>query len=150
MSDIALVIKDNCFDINVKNGDLESDGGLQTAVTISLFTERRVTDEQLPELAESKKGWWGDMFPDIDQDKIGSRLWTLEREKRTTETLRRYEDYSKEALDWMLEDGVASTISVAASYDSDGQLVGEIIITRPTGTESRFQVNWDEQELKGA
>jgi len=150
VSDIALVIKDNCFDINVKNGDLESDGGLQTAVTISLFTERRVTDEQLPELAESKKGWWGDMFPDIDQDKIGSRLWTLEREKRTTETLRRYEDYSKEALDWMLEDGVASTISVAASYDSDGQLVGEIIITRPTGTESRFQVNWDEQELKGA
>ena len=57
MSDIALVIKDNCFDINVKNGDLESDGGLQTAVTISLFTERRVTDEQLPDLAESKKGW---------------------------------------------------------------------------------------------
>lgn len=150
MSDIALVIKDNCFDINVKNGDLESDGGLQTAVTISLFTERRVTDEQLPELAESKKGWWGDMFPDIDQDKIGSRLWTLEREKRTTETLRRYEDYSKEALKWLIDDGVASTISVAAAYDANGFLQGDIIILKPDGTETRFQVNWDQQELKGA
>jgi len=150
MSDIAIVIKENCFDINVKDGDLEADGGLQTAVTISLFTERRVTDEQLPDLATSKKGWWGDMFPDVDQDKIGSRLWTLERAKRTTETLRRYEDYSKEALEWMLEDGVASTISVAAIYDTNGFLVGDILIFKPDATETRFQVNWDKQELKGA
>lgn len=150
MSDIALVIKDNCFDINVVKGDLERDGGLQTAVTISLFTDRRVSEEQLPPLAESRRGWWGDMFPEIDQDQIGSRLWTLEREKRTTETLRLYEDFTREALNWLIEDGVASTISVSAVYDDNGQLIGDIIITRPEGTESRFQTNWDEQSLKGA
>ena len=150
MSDIALILKDNCFDINVKDGDLEADGGLQTAVSISLFTDRRVNDEQLPDLAESKRGWWGDMFPEIDQDKIGSRLWTLEREKRTTQTLRRFEDFCEEALEWLLDDGVASTISVVASYNSDGQLEAELIITKPDGNQSRFQTNWDQQELKGA
>lgn len=150
MSDIAIILENNCFDIAVENGDLKSDGGLQTAVTISLFTDRRVSEEQLPPLATDKRGWWGDMFSEIDQDEIGSRLWTLERSKRTTETLRLYEDYSREALNWMIEDGVAQTITVTASYDENGFLIGDIIIARPEGNESRFQVNWDQQALKGA
>ena len=57
MTDIALVLKNNCFDINIKDGDLESDKGLETAVAISIFTEKRVTDEELPELETKKRGW---------------------------------------------------------------------------------------------
>ena len=148
MSDIGLFLVEGCFDVKVENGDLKSDDGLETAVIISLFTDRRVSEQQLPDLAVSKRGWWGDMFSDIDGDQIGSRLWTIERRKRTDETLRLYEDFAKEALDWLIEDGVASTITVLAAYDSQGQAVGEIIITRPSGATSRYDANWDAQELK--
>lgn len=150
MSDIALVLKNNCFDINILNGDLERDDGLETAVAISLFTDRRVTDEELPQLETKKRGWWGDMYPEIDQDKIGSRLWTLEREKRTSETLRKSEDYTREALDWMIDDNVANTVDVASEYNDDNFLIINVDISRPEQENSRFSIVWDKQQIRRA
>lgn len=148
MTDIALILKNNCFDINLLNGDLESDLSLETAVAISLFTEKRVTDEELPDLETDKRGWWGDMYPEIDLDKIGSKLWTLQREKRSLETLKRSEDYAKDALDWMIEDNVSNLIEVSAEYDDNKFLILNINISRPDQENSRFSVFWDEQKIK--
>lgn len=145
--DIGLFIEEEIFDLRIENGDLKSDEGLETAVSISLFTERRVTDEDLPLGALSKKGWWGDMFPDIEQDKIGSRLWLLEREKVIPETARRAEDYCREALNWLIEDGVAASITVTASYDTLKRLQISITISRPSGREFKYAVVWDKQAL---
>lgn len=148
MSDIKLVIKDRCFELNLKNGDLEADDGLETAVAISLFTDKRVTTEEVPAGETSKRGWFGDLFPEVDQDKIGSKLWLLQRSKRTTETLRKFEDYCREALQWLIEDGVSGSINVEASYDTNGHLSCLIDISKPKGRTSRFSLLWDKQELK--
>lgn len=148
MSDIKLVIKDRCFELNLKNGDLEADDGLETAVAISLFTDKRVTTEEVPAGENSKRGWFGDLFPEVDQDKIGSKLWLLQRSKRTTETLRKFEDYCREALQWLIEDGVSGSINVEASYDTNGHLSCLIDISKPKGRTSRFSLLWDKQELK--
>lgn len=151
MGDIALILADDIntgFDIEIKNGDLSGDEGLETAVAISLFTDRRVTDEDLPPGTKDKKGWWGDMFPETDQDKIGSRLWLLARSKRTTEVLRKAEDYAKEALNWMIEDGVATSIIATASYNESKFLLLAIEIVKPKGRTSKFQVLWEKQEIK--
>lgn len=148
MSDIALVLKDNCFDLNIVDNDLEADKGLETAVALSLFTNKRVEEEELPDLETDRQGWWGDMFPQVDLDKIGSRLWTIERSKRTTETLRRSEELCKEALNWMLEDGLASAIKVNSEYNSDKHLIINIEISRPEKESERFSVLWDEQKLR--
>jgi phage gp46-like protein len=152
MSDVALINDTGFkFDLRLKNGDVEFDEGLETALSISLFSDRRVTEEELPQGAESRKGWWGDMVPDVDQDKIGSKLWTLARSKRTLETLRRTEDYAREALQWLLEDGVASNVAVTAEFHGDvseGRWVLGVVISRPSGEDSRFQVLWDEQKIK--
>lgn len=146
MSDVALKFKEELIDLNIIGSQLERDGGLETAVIISLFTDRRVTDEQLPDLENDKRGWWGDLLSDIDGDQIGSRLWTLERRKRTPETLRLFEDYSREALNWLVEDGIAASVTVEAEYNNK-RLEALISIARPTG-ETRFRLLWDEQELK--
>lgn len=146
--DIGLFLSDKLFDLKIENGDLTGDNGLETAISISLFTDKRVGDEELPPLEKNKKGWWGDMFPDVDQDQIGSRLWLLNREKRTTEVLRRAEDYVTEALKWLIDDGVASSTSTVATYDQNKHLQLDVVITRPTGRSSRFLVLWDEQALK--
>jgi len=148
--DVAIKTIGKIFVLQVENGDLAIDEGLQTAVTISLFTDQRVSEDELPVEEKSKRGWWADAFPVTDQDKIGSKLWLLERVKRTAETLRKFEDYSKEALNWLIEDGVAETIEVTASYDENNQLVAAITIKKPKGRTSRFQLLWDKQELKAA
>lgn len=148
MSDIALKINDeNLFDIAIENGDLAGDDGLETSIAISLFTDRRVSEEELPAPQKDKKGWWGDMFPDVDQDKIGSRLWLIGREKVTQEVAKRAEDYCKEGLQWLIEDGVATTIAVVAAYNSSKNLIIEIQIVKPTGNKSKFKVLWDKQQL---
>lgn len=148
MNDIKLFLNDAINEgiaPKIENGDFVSDDGLETAVIISLFTEGRVSVEQLPQGQLSRKGWWGDEFSEVDKDRIGSRLWTLKREKRTTEVLRKFEDYSIEALNWMKEDGVAASIIASASYDRVTKfLILEIEIVRPEG-KTKFKVNWDKQ-----
>lgn len=102
-------------------GAISLDGGLETAVAISLFTDRR---------ADDRRGWWGDSYPDAENDLIGSRLWTLERAGQTVETLRRAQVYAQEALQWMLTDGVAKRVSVTASWEHD-LLVLRVQIVQP-------------------
>lgn len=90
---------------------LDSAEPLVRAVIISLFTWRRANpDDELP--GDMKMGWWGDSFPTVPNDRIGSRLWLLARAKIIPETLLRAREYAEEALRWLVEDGVASRIEV--------------------------------------
>ena len=69
---------------------------LKSAVWMSLGTDRRAeNDDVLPGGDGDKRGWWGDSFR---QRRIGSRLWLLERQKITADTLLRAEEYAAEAL----------------------------------------------------
>ena len=148
MNDIGLFLINNCFDISIKDDKIESDDGLETAVAISTFTDRRITEDDQDPLRKSKRGWWGDLFPDESDDQIGSRLWLLEREKSTINNLKRAEEYVKEGLDWMIDDGVAQAINTTASYNDTKELIIETEIVRPDGESIRYEINWDAQELR--
>lgn len=148
MSDIALNLIDGCFDIEIIDNDLARDDGLETALAISLFTDQRVSDEDLPHGHLSKRGWWGDMFPEVDQDKIGSRLWTLNPGKTTTETLRRSEDFARESTKWLIDDGIADAINVLSEYNNSKHLVINVEIVKPDGLSSKYAVVWDAQEIR--
>lgn len=151
MNDLGLFIDSGLqYGLKLENGDLVGDAGLETAVSISLFTDRRVTDQELGPGETEKKGWWGDVFPDVEGDQIGSRLWLLARAKRTQETLRLAEDYAREALQWMLDDGVAASITVTSEFQGDvmdGRWAILIQIVRPNGESARFTALWDAQKV---
>lgn len=150
MSDIRIETKNEGFDLSLVDGDFEQDEGLETSILISLFCDRRVTDEQLPDGQKDKRGYWADKYSPADNDKIGSRLWTLARSKRLTKTLREAEAYTKEALQWLLDDGVAASVKAQANFITGltNAYSIEIQIQRPSGRTSRYQVLWDKQELK--
>ena len=122
-------------DLALGAGGLEGDDGLTTAVLVSLFTDARAgADDRLPDPATANpRGWWGDALAWIDSDRIGSRLWLLSREKQVRETLRRAEEYAREALAWMLTDGAARTVAVSARWVGVGVLILDITITAPAG-----------------
>ncbi|NHB97019.1 phage GP46 family protein [Photorhabdus stackebrandtii] len=85
------------------NGDLVTGNDLQTAIIISLFTDRQARpDDEIDGV--DRKGWWGDIGSDYQ---IGSRLWLIRRQKLTTAVALKTEDYAREALQWMLDDGDA-------------------------------------------
>ncbi len=133
------------FDFVNDNG-IQTEEGLETAVIISLFTNRRATEQELL-LAGLKSGhlggWWGDSYPEIDGDVLGSKLWLLERGKREQATLDNAELYASDALAWLLEDKVAMTVTPTASWWKDTSLlIIAIEIERPDKLQPKWRRVW--------
>ncbi len=151
MSDVKLAIKDLRYDIEFVLGNLETDDGLETAVNISLFTDRRVLGEELETGETDRRGWWGDALDEQDGDSTGSRLWLLDRAKPSEETRNRAEAYAKEALQWLLDEGVAETLTVLATLVNKNERIDlNINITRPKVKNAvyyRYQLVWEGQLL---
>ena len=117
---------------------------LPRAVLISLFTWRRANpDDDLP--ASNKYGWWGDSYPTELNDRIGSRLWLLSRAKMLPETVARAEEYATEALQWLIDDGVADSVQIRAERQTLDTLALQITLTRgdKAALNIRFINVWD-------
>ncbi len=117
---------------------------LVRAVLISLFTWRRAQpDDELP--GSDRMGWWGDSFATVDNDRIGSRLWLLARAKLTAQTVTRAEEYAREALSWLVEDGVASRVEVSAERVGLSGLSLRVVVVRHDGrpVSLRFSEVWN-------
>ncbi|WP_311886736.1 MULTISPECIES: phage GP46 family protein [unclassified Pseudomonas] len=105
---------------------------LTRAVLISLFTWRRaLTDDPVDD--EELYGWWGDSYPGIADDRIGSRLWLLRRVKLTDATQRDAEFYANEALRWLLDDGHVIAIEITSEKAEINRLNLTVILTVPGG-----------------
>ena len=145
MADAAMVMTEFGGDLVLFGFDLERDDGLETAVIISLFTDRRASAEQIPPEypQDDLRGYWGDITNASATDRTGSLLWLLAREKELPQTLSRAEQYCREALAWMIGDQVSTKIEVSASYISRGWMQLVIDIYRPTGQAVRFQYNYE-------
>lgn len=129
--DLELIQSKNFIDM----GDTEE--GLRTAVIMSLFTDQRVSEDELPEGDEFRGGFWGDVF---EENSIGSKLWLLNRAKITRETKNRAEEYAYEALEWMIEDQLVTDISVIGFFE-DNNLGIEIELTLPNKTSVNQKFN---------
>jgi len=147
MTDIGLFFTDDCLiNIKLENGDLAGDGGLETSVLISLFTDIRVVEDDLPAGDTFKRGYWGDLFT---EDKIGSKLWIYERSKVTLETLTNMEKAAEASLNWLITDGVAKAIDVEGEF-LNGGIQLNVSITKQDEIKNLFKIFWDEQGIKRA
>lgn len=135
------------FDLKLLNNDLSLDKGLQSLVLVSLFTNARVTREELSEGLDSQQGWWGDVIENDLQRNIGSKLWLLTREKATEEVLELARQYCLDALAWFIEDGIAESVSCETSYDANKNMIIEIKLNRPqkADQEFKFKYLWEGQ-----
>jgi phage gp46-like protein len=133
---------DKRFDLALEDGDLARDESLQTAVILSLFTDRRALEEdRLPDGSSDRRGYWADAYRDRPH---GSRLWLLSREKEQAEVLRRAREYAEEALAWLIEDAVAEAVEVEAWHLRRNTLGLRVVIRRGDGAvlERQFDYVW--------
>jgi phage gp46-like protein len=141
------------FVFNKDIQDIEQDDGLTTSVLISLFSDRRAdVDDILPdEWSGNRRGWWGDLINPINEDdKIGSKLWLLSREKTEENVLKKAKIYVEEALEWLIEDEVAARIEVQVERKAivvDGVLAISVRIYRTNGLtiNMNFDYKWKNQ-----
>lgn len=145
MSDIKTVFIDlsHGADYALDGLGLTQDDGMETAVIISLFTDRRANaDDSIPDGSNDLRGWWADSFNEVEHDKIGSRLWLLGREKQLPAVLVRAREYAMEALQWLVDDGVAESIEVVASNPRGGLLALTVSVFRPLQPVSQFRFDY--------
>ena len=150
MSDIRTAWTNFAGDIQLSGPSLAEDDGLQTAVLHSLFTDARARPgDPLPVNAQlagtpDRRGWWGDSYSPIPGDRYGSRLWLLHREKQLASVVERAREYALEALQWLIEDGVARAVNVTAEVVRTGVLGLSIEIVRSDRpvAQYRFETFW--------
>jgi len=145
MSDISSFwdVESLAADWREGHGDLVNGDDLQTAIIISLFTDRVARDDDDID-GDDRRGWWGDADEEND---IGSRLWLLRRQKLTQAVAQKAEDYSREALQWLVTDGVVSSYSVATQIVYPRRLNMVIRYQRPgsgNDTDMRFFWVWEQ------
>jgi phage gp46-like protein len=124
--------------------DLVTGRDLETAATISLFTDRlALPDDKLPDPNDGdRRGWWADW--EAEGGPLGSRIWLLSREKETEEVRQRAEDYCREALQWMLDDDVADAVEVSAAWNTQapGRLDVDVVISRDRNVLLKRNYSW--------
>ncbi|MGY2732397.1 phage GP46 family protein [Sphingomonas sp. UYP23] len=120
--------------------DLEAGDDLFTAVLISLFTDAQADiDDVISDGSNDPRGWWGDLGEDV---RIGSKIWLLSRSKQTEEVRVKAETYLAAALQWLVDDQVAASISVTATWERPSFLGAVINITRNSGTVQAVRADW--------
>jgi len=130
--------------------DLELDQTLETAVLVSLGTNRIADpDDEIPDGTENLQGYWGDVFT---EESLGSRLWLIGRSYTLPQILARAEEYTQEALKWMKDVSLVGKIDVVAERVGDKELKLNITIFRPVGGELplTYFYNWEQQILRRA
>ena len=100
---------------------VELEDSLQTAIILSLFTDRRASaDDALPLNETNRRGWVGDEFmatgPGNARDDWGTRLWLCYIGKATGDVPAFAEFTCREGLQWLVRDGIASRIAVTAQW----------------------------------
>lgn len=97
------------------------------AAVISLLTWRRADADDVVDDVDLQ-GWWGDSFPNLVNDRIGSRLWLLRRRSLTAQTERDAVTYARESLKWMLDDGRVIDVAITAERGND-RLTLRVVLT---------------------
>ncbi|MGN6518666.1 MAG: phage GP46 family protein [Dokdonella sp.] len=138
MSDIATIYAIDRGDWQQLGPGLAAGNDLATAVVISLFTDRVAdADDVILDGSGDPRGWWGD--GDVP---IGSRLWQLERSKKTQDTLARAQNFAQEALQWLIDDGVAAAVDVYVEWQGQSTLAMQVTVIKSDGTQQTLAYAW--------
>ena len=137
--------------------DFETLADLAAAVFVSVHTDARIEPHELAPGEFDRRGWWGDSFPEVEGDTWGGKLHLEQRGKigaaidrdapgvTTPEAIR---SRIADALQWMVEDGVAAVVTVTAELRADARGVDVlIVINRARGGDPvslRYSLVWEE------
>lgn len=144
MADLLLALGPKGIDLQISGGDLMTDDSLVSAVIVSLFTDRLAEPgDELPARGDDRRGWWADSTLPGGNDRVGSRLWLLDREKQLAEVLVRARRYAEEALSWLVDEKRVRAVSVAATNPSRGLLLLRVTLTLLDGDTATVAAYYD-------
>ena len=115
------------FELNALTEPLSSENGLEHAVLQSLLNWDKAQKNDPLDIDQDKQGWWSSEFVRA----VGCRDWTLARAKQIPDTLNRAKRYTQQALQWLLDEKIATGIDVQTYFKGE-RLIRVIDITLPS------------------
>lgn len=122
-------------------GDILTADFFDTALLMSLYTERRASESEVSE-SRFRRGWIGnESF--TDGFEIGSKIWLFEQSRLNRDTLNGITSAAIEGLQWFLNRGFAINLAVDTVL-VQGIITLQIDIFRPNSkVDRRFFSLWD-------
>jgi len=148
--DIALSKKNDAlfYDIDFSNtGDFETVTGLETSLTMSLFTDKRVTEAEQSDPVR-RRGWIGDEITADDGFKHGSKLWLLDQARINYNTRNLAITYTNDALQWFIDDGYLKNVITSATISSSNVTINIVGVLLDNSKTSYSYKLW--QNTQGA
>ena len=103
------------WDIDFANGDFELTNGLDSAVYLSVFCEKRASHSQVSE-PSLRRGHFTNEFSDVEGYQVGSLFWLYsDQVKNTDNNLRLLEGAVSDGLNWMIADDIFTKTNIAAT-----------------------------------
>lgn len=122
MTDLTFRLDENGSDLELELGDLKTDGGLVSAVLVSLWSDARArADDDIPDGGDDVRGYWGQETG----DDYGSRLWLYDRSKMGSDTENDVREAAASALRWLVAEEIAAEVRVETSM---GGTLHEILL----------------------
>ncbi|WP_023604631.1 phage GP46 family protein [Aliivibrio logei] len=119
------------FNLSALTAPLTSIEGLTHAVLQSLLNQSESTQNDRARMGnEARGGSWSDEFI----HRVGSRDWTLVREKLTQQTLIRTQRFYEDALMWLVDEEHVSAVRVDVTRLSSTTIGRKVIITTKNGS----------------
>ncbi|EKO3969604.1 hypothetical protein EF707_10170 [Vibrio fluvialis] len=116
----------NYFRLNAVTAPMHSEEGMTHAVWQSIYNHSESTQNDRARMAEDERGGnWSDELLTI----VGSRDWTLHRDKLTPQTLVMAKRFYEDALAWLITDGHAKAVAVSVWEAKPNQMGRDVIIT---------------------
>ena len=118
------------FTLNALTAPMTSIEGLTHAVLQSVLNHAESTQNDRARMENSERGGcWSDEFV----HGVGSRDWTLKREKLTEQTMTRAKRFYEETLAWLVDESYLKAVTVEVFTLSPKQLGRRVILTLNDG-----------------
>lgn len=141
-TDVTVNTKKGYYDFEwTASGDFSTDQTLDTYILIALFEEVRATSTEIPQ-ANLRRGWLGnETTPDFQQ---GSKAWLFEQERITGSRLAELGVVIRNALQPLIDDGLAINVDVETPFLKDGKVSVFINLFRDgSRVDRRFFELWE-------
>lgn len=136
--------EDGIYDLVIEDGDLKKTAGMDSAIFISLFTDRRANPDEVADPMK-RRGWCGTENTPDQQGNVGSGIWLYEQRRLTKGVSEGVRMEAYQCLNWLVFDDLAKTINVEIKpIPEDRSTKLNIAITASNGgvTNTGFQL-WD-------
>ena len=126
------------FNLNTQ-GDLDNGDFLDSSLLYAILGERRASPSEVP-ISQNRRGWIGNDGKNFEN---GSKLWLFEQSRLTRSVLNDIQSAALDALNYLIDDGLATNIEATATIQNNIVILKIDIIVSQSRVETRFFELWN-------